>query len=648
MSLHYRREIDGLRAVAVLPVILFHAGFDAFSGGFVGVDVFFVISGYLITGILARDLAAGRFSLPGFYERRARRILPALFVMLLASLPLAWALMTPEQLGSFFASFVSVASFTANFHFYDASGYFAAETEMQPLIHTWSLAVEEQFYLIFPLLIAGLWRWWRRGLWAVLAVLALASLAGAIDIVPRNAPKAFFLPELRAWELLAGALLALWPGEASRAPRAASWMGGLGLALILLPVVIYDDYTPFPGLAALPPVLGTLLVLHAARAGTQIAAILSWRPLVGVGLVSYSAYLWHQPLLAAARLAWLTEPPPVLRAGLVGVTLVLAVLSWRYVERPARSGALFARRRAVFGAAAAAIAAAVVIGMAGQAPQTAALWRWTHPGLAPGLARLEAATVRPASVDDGACFFSVEAVDAALLRRMTACHARLGPGIVVLGDSHAADLVAAIATRADRPRFMVGLAAAGCRLSRPKAECDFDDFLAFVRGNPGLVKRVIYAQAGFYLLSGDGERDGKRRMLADLGLDERVPELPNNPQATAKILAYLKKISQHAEVWWLGPWMPPHVPPGLTLRHGCAAPLALRPNLEAEYHELDRFLADEAAAAGLRYLSLMDMLDLTLPADLQDCGAIFWRDGDHFSPAGAGRFGARLDPALWQ
>lgn len=648
MSIQYRREIDGLRAIAVLPVILFHAGFDTFAGGFVGVDVFFVISGYLIAGILARDLEAGQFSLLRFYERRARRILPALFLMLVATVPMAWALMTPSQMAGFFASFVSVSTFTANFHFYDASGYFASETEMQPLIHTWSLAVEEQFYLIFPLLMAGLWRWWRRAVAPVLALVAVASLAGAIEALPRDPAKAFFLPGARAWELLAGTLLALWPADAAPASRRGSWLAGLGLAMILVPVVTYDEYTPFPGLAALPPVLGTLLVLHFARGGSPVAALLSVRPVVGLGLISYSAYLWHQPLFAGARLAYLTEPPPALMIGLIGLTLALAVLSWRYVEGPVRRGALFVRRRAVFGATAAAIVAGIAIGAAGQAPQTAALWRWTHLELAPGLARLEAAMKGPETVDDGACFFSVEAVDAALLRRMTACRARLGPGLVVLGDSHAVDLVAAIATRPDRPLFMVGLTAGGCRLHRPQAHCDFETFSDFLRDNPDIVKRVIYGQAGFYLLSRDGESNGSRQLVADLGLEERVPELLHNLGETVEVLAYLKVLSQHVETWWLGPWISPHIPPGLMLRHGCAAPVVLRPNLEAEYRELDQFLAEQTAAAGLRYLSLMDMLDLALPADLQDCRAIFWRDGDHLSPAGARRFAARLDTNLWQ
>ncbi|GGH47900.1 acyltransferase family protein [Frigidibacter albus] len=646
MSGLYRREIDGLRAIAVLPVILFHAGFDAFGGGYVGVDVFFVISGYLIAGILARELAAGEFSLMRFYERRARRILPALFVMLAATVPLAWVLMTPSQLTGFFSSLGSVAIFAANLHFYQAAGYFAAETEMQPLIHTWSLAVEEQFYLIFPPLVAALWRWWPRMLWPVLALLAAASLAVAIRALPGNPEKAFFLPEARAWELLAGALLALWPGDRLATARGGSLLAGLGLALILGPVLVYDEHTPFPGLAALPPVIGTLLVLHAARAGTAVAALLSWRPLVGLGLVSYSAYLWHQPLFSGARLAYLTEPPPALMIGLTGLTLILAVLSWRYVEQPVRRGAVLLRRRAVFGAAGTGIAVVLLIGLLGQS-HSSALWRWTHPGLAPDLARLEAAQDRPAPFDDGACFFMTDTVDPGLLARMMECHARFGPGLVMLGDSHAMDLIAAIATRADRPAFMVGLTEGGCRLYRPQTDCEFDAFLDVIRDHPGLVKRVLYEQAGFYLFSPDGEGNGSRSILNDLALDKAVPDLQPIPGASDAVLAYLDAVSEHAEVYWLGPRLAPHVPLELVLRHGCRAPVGLRPNLEAEYRALDTYLEGRTEGEGLRYVSMIDMLDLAFPVDLQDCGAFFWADGDHFSKAGAARFGDRLDPGLW-
>ena len=338
----YRAEIDGLRAVAVVPVILFHAGLPGFSGGFVGVDVFFVISGYLITRIILADLAAGRFSIARFYERRARRILPALAVVLLVCLPFAWVWMLPGELVAFGKSLIATALFGSNILFWRESGYFDAATELKPLLHTWSLAVEEQFYLFFPPLLALVWRW-RRGL-VMPALLggALASLALA-DWGARHVPSAnFYLLPTRMWELLIGAMVA-WahsrPAPA-RAPRGLTEVAGLaGLGLILYAVLAFDATTPMPGLWTLIPVGGTALVLGLARHGTWAAHLLGWRPLVGIGLISYSAYLWHQPVLAFARIRLISAPEGGLLLALLAVTFGLAWLSWRYVEQPFRGAA---------------------------------------------------------------------------------------------------------------------------------------------------------------------------------------------------------------------------------------------------------------------------------------------------------------------
>ncbi len=363
MTVQYRPEIDGLRAVAVLPVILFHAGIEGLSGGFVGVDVFFVISGFLITGIIARELAAGDFSIVRFYERRARRILPALFLVLAASSVAALAIMLPYELKAFGQGLVAVALFVSNILFWQQSGYFAAASELNPLLHTWSLAVEEQFYIIFPLVLMALWRWKLRAVWMVLATLTVCSLLLA-DYASTRVPSAnFFLLPTRAWELGIGALLALW---LMRRPQPsgilAEALGLAGLAAIAVSVLLYGPQTPFPSFHALLPVLGTAAVLYAAQPATLAGRLLSWKPAVGIGLISYSAYLWHQPLFAFARLtAPETEPPLWLMLLLAGASLGLAGLSWRFVERPFRRKDGFGRG-AVFSMAAAGNVVAIIFG----------------------------------------------------------------------------------------------------------------------------------------------------------------------------------------------------------------------------------------------------------------------------------------------
>lgn len=361
----YRREIDGLRAVAVMPVILFHAGIKGFGGGFVGVDIFFVISGYLITSILISDLDRGDFSIARFYERRARRILPALFVVMLACLPFAYMWMYPAQLENFGKSIIAVIFFVSNILFWREDGYFAATAEEKPLLHTWSLSVEEQYYLIFPLLLFVLWRFGRnRTLWAIYAIAICSFLLAEWGW--RNEPTAnFYLAPTRAWELLAGSICAFL--TADRPESRSDALGFAGLALILFSIFYYTEDTPFPSVYTLAPVLGVSLIILFSRTGTHVARILSWKPFVAIGLISYSAYLWHQPLFAFARIRSLTEPSTLLMAVLTVASFLLAWATWYWVEKPFRVSPrmLLPTRGAVFATSAVGGVAFLAVGLAG-------------------------------------------------------------------------------------------------------------------------------------------------------------------------------------------------------------------------------------------------------------------------------------------
>lgn len=356
-TMRYRGEIDGLRAFAVGPVILFHAGFSVFSGGFVGVDVFFVISGYLITTIIADEIATGRFSIARFYERRARRILPALFVVILTCIPFAWWLMDPFEMKEFGQSVLGTATFSSNVYFLMKTGYFDTASEMKPLLHTWSLAVEEQFYILFPLLLMTLWRFGQRTVSWIIAAVALLSLVLAEHLVSSAPSATFFLLHSRAWELCIGALVALHLRKADPPDLSvplAQVASLIGLGMIILPVFLYDAATPFPGMAAVPPVLGTALVIVAAQPGTVAHRLLNVRLFVGLGLISYSAYLWHQPILAFARVYTLEELSRPLAIGGIVLSIALAAMTKRLVEDPFRHRILKTRRALVLGLAAAA------------------------------------------------------------------------------------------------------------------------------------------------------------------------------------------------------------------------------------------------------------------------------------------------------
>ncbi|MFT3975072.1 MAG: acyltransferase family protein [Amaricoccus sp.] len=357
----WRREVDGLRAVAVLPVILFHAGVPAFAGGYLGVDVFFVISGFLITGILARDLRAGRFSIARFYERRARRILPALTVVLLACIPFGLAWMSPPELKGLGQGILATALSVSNVLFWLQLDYFGPDAHRLALLHTWSLGIEEQFYILFPPLLALLWH--HRARTAILAVAGLASLAAAVWIETRHPSAGFFLLPFRAWELLLGGLAAL---ALPRPPRGADALAAAGLAAIVAGMAAAPAGLH---LGVLPNVLacaGTAAVLACARPGASATRLLSLPPLVGIGLVSYSAYLWHQPILAFARIRFGDALPPAVLFALGAAAVLLAWPTWAFVERPFRrpGGAPSARVLAVAGATIAGLAALGLVGIA--------------------------------------------------------------------------------------------------------------------------------------------------------------------------------------------------------------------------------------------------------------------------------------------
>ena len=334
-ALKYRPDIDGLRAIAVLSVVLFHAQVSGIGGGYVGVDVFFVISGYLITVILLGDQSIVRF-----YQRRARRILPALFALLAAVLAAGLLIYLPHDLIELSKSAGATLLFFSNVLFWRKSGYFATETELWPLLHTWSLGVEEQFYIVFPLLVR-LFRFLPRRRMALLFVVlgAISFGAAAYGMSHRVGVMVFYLVPTRAWELLVGSILATGAIPKLPTPWARSAAALAGLAAVLLPIFLYTKGTSFPGIGALPPVLGSALILWAGQDGEHFfSRALGWRPVRFIGLISYSLYLWHWPLLAMARYVAVRDLNAFEIAIAVAAAFAFATLSWRYVERPFRRG----------------------------------------------------------------------------------------------------------------------------------------------------------------------------------------------------------------------------------------------------------------------------------------------------------------------
>jgi peptidoglycan/LPS O-acetylase OafA/YrhL len=435
----YRPDIDGLRAVAVLSVVAYHLNFRFITGGYVGVDIFFVISGFLITSILQRQMEGSRFSLGNFYERRVRRIAPALTAVLLVTTIAAWFFLLPLQLEDYARSLAAAALSVSNILFWRQAGYFATPSEMKPLLHTWSLAVEEQFYLFFPLLLLTIHRYFKRYLKQTIAAIALLSLLDSAYSVLHDPNRTFFLIDTRAWELLIGSLLALdvFPAIPASLRNLSS---GLGLSMILLADVLFRPATLFPGPTALLPCIGAALIIAAGREGaTLVGKVLSLRPVVFVGLISYSLYLWHWPLLIFYKLGII---PGAIFGGHVNSSLLLdmlivASLSWQFIEKPFRAGPLaLSQRPLLVTAALTAMLFCVFSGSiiaSGGAPQ-----RYTPQELK--LASYLSYGGDPAAEREGVCMLVRGQTLQQFQRDVCLKASQTKPTYLLFGDSHAAHL----------------------------------------------------------------------------------------------------------------------------------------------------------------------------------------------------------------
>ncbi|TMJ37929.1 MAG: acyltransferase [Alphaproteobacteria bacterium] len=441
----YQPYVDGLRAVAVVPVILYHAGFTTFSGGFIGVDVFFVISGYLITTLIMNALDAGAFSLLNFYERRIRRIFPALLAVVCACAIAAWFLFMPVEFAYFGRSMIAAGLFASNILFWNESGYFDTIAQLKPLLHTWSLAVEEQFYIFFPLLLMLLHKIGRFRLAIALAVLSLLSFGLNVWASEHKPEFAFYLSPPRFWELFLGALLALGMVPKLESSIANQILAFIGLGLIIFAVFAFSDATTFPGIAALAPCLGAALIIYSGSQNGMVVSALSARPVVFLGLISYSLYLWHWPIIVFIRYFVGGNLSAAQVCLILSLSLVISILSWRWIEQPFRRKEYPISRTILMKSAAAAIAAAVIFGF----------FVNVNDGLASRLpakaAEIYSTKTPPIPDYEGHCFvYEAKNMSTGDSGRVDLCPLPLGAHgdqpaqFIVWGDSHAGAMAPAI------------------------------------------------------------------------------------------------------------------------------------------------------------------------------------------------------------
>jgi peptidoglycan/LPS O-acetylase OafA/YrhL len=612
----YRKDIDGLRAIAVTSVIAFHAQWTLFGGGFVGVDVFFVISGYLIGSMIIDDVSAGRFSLVGFYERRIRRILPALAVMMVATSVLAYLYMLPNELERYADSLLAATFSVSNFYFARNSGYFMPAATTFPLLHTWSLAIEEQFYIFLPLFVLLVHRLWRRGLWPALLVATLLSLAFSIGSAFQGPSSDFYMPQLRAWELLLGSLIA-WnrlPALTSRLQREAASL--LGIVLMVVAATTFVSWTPFPGYAALVPCLGAALVIAAGRSGDSfVARGLSLPPLVFLGRISYSLYLWHWPIFVFIKMSEnfpAEQDKTVIRLLAVAATLVAATLSWRYVETPFRSGPWRPSRRRLFTAAAGAVVLLGGIGLGFGLLQ--GLPNRFSPTALAILAQMQRTNEPDNYFRSGACFLDREDKVDYLTSKGCLQTDPSRPNYLLIGDSYAAHLWYGLSHAFDKINVMQATAAGCTPLPERK-------FTRICNG----VMRFLFSD---YLL----HHKPDRLVLSAEWLPADLPQL-------AQVLDWAT--AHDIRVILMGPIMryDDRLPAFAIEEDNPDLPDAHR----LDYRALDQSLRELAHEKGATYVSLLDLLCKEAVCEtLAGPGVPLQFDDGHLTKAGSLLVGERL------
>lgn len=618
----YRPDIDGLRAFAVLPVVLFHFKIfpDYVGGGFAGVDIFFVISGYLITGIIFSGINDRTYSLIGFYDRRIRRIFPALISLYLLCIAAAFFLNFPSEAAMIGRSIIASTFFVSNIFFYSRSGYFDRDSETNPLLHTWSLSVEEQFYVLFPLLIFAIQKLSHRAKISTILTIAIASFVYSAYMVHENSSAAFYLVQFRAWELAIGSLLAI--GAVPKIPRRwiAEVIGALGLAAVCLTFVYLSKTLPFPGIAALPPCLGTAAIIYSGASNlTFVGRLLSLRPLQFIGLISYSLYLIHWPAIVFFRL--FHEPNRIEKSSLVVACVILATISWRYVEKPFRAKPHRLTPKSTLLAGGAAMSAVTIAALL-LSPGMDFFWKYPARALdVMAYARIDESHMRA-----GTCFITAGYSDHFEKYSKDTCLSirKDRPNLLLIGDSHAAHLWSGLQTTYPAVNFLQATAA-GCR--------------------------PVYGQGG------EEHCTGMVRYIYDTflpnnRLDGVIISARWDPKDLPALISTVKAIKGYvSRVVVVGPFVQYFEPlPRILAR----AIFSNRPEPEfaAQYRQpaqadTDQLFAAGLKSAGIEYLSAYRSIcdpDCTLWADT-DVPLLF--DDDHLTRQGSAYVAKKFGPTLF-
>ncbi len=668
MKINYRPEIDGLRSIAVLAVVFFHADFlisftignrsfedlNLFKGGFIGVDVFFVVSGYLITSLILNGLKKNSFTLANFYERRARRILPALFTIIIVSIPLSFIYLLPKQIEEYSISVLSTLLFISNIWFWieDGYSYWAPINEFKPLLHTWSLAVEEQFYIFYPIFLIFIFSFFKKYFTELLLVVFLISLSIAQFASENYIVANFYLLPPRGWELIAGALLAKLEFSKKRIshPTLTATMPLLGLVIILNSVFIFDSSTPHPSVLTLYPIIGTMLIIWFSKRGEFVSNILSSKILVFLGKISYSLYLWHFLLFSYAHTyyqqldnVWTKiELENKIKFLIIFISLILSIITYFLIERPFRSKTKIKTKTFLITIFTFFILLLIFFGYSHKSRGFTDIYLKKNPFYSAYMPIEE--NTPPKMYNDGNCKYHSKNFNEKVKQKLIECYKKHGNGLIILGDSHAMNLYNLTYSHS-KENFIFGLSNGGCR-AHDSVGCHYSKFHEFLKNQKlsnnsefdiSLFK-IVYVQSGSYLFL-DPQKKLKNRGLFRA---DKVREYDLDYNDISNLEKYIISISKHTEVIWFGSRIEPSIDPKKILKNGCRKNIFLKKNIEKNFLKLDNFIKKISLNKNYKYISQIDAINFNDKNDLFSCSEIFWRDGDHFSVSGIKRFAPRI------
>ena len=643
VKINYRPEIDGLRAIAVAAVILYHSqikilGYQPFKGGFIGVDIFFVISGYLITTIILKELiTTGTFSFKHFYERRIRRILPVLLFVMLVSLPFAWMYLIPSNLVNFSESTLYSLGFSSNFYFHYADQEYGGRAGLFiPFLHTWSLSVEEQYYILFPIISLAIFRYLRKYFSIILIVGFIASLAVA-DWGSRNYPSAnFYFLHARMWELLAGSILAYFEiklGHRGKNQMLNLILPSIGLLLIGSSIFFFYDEMFHPSFYTLSPIIGVCLIIWFSHKNELITKILSSKLFVGVGLISYSLYLWHYPVFAFIRNSYFISGGDMTQKLLIGlIILFLSIISYFFIEKPSRNKNIQFKSvisKMILAFMLIFLFSTFVIYKDGKINKVnIMLAKQIESPLYRSTCKYSSNSIK--FLDDN--FFK---------DNFESCNQKFKKFILILGDSHSRDLYNTIAKISKKNEYIIGLNRAGCRPQNEfELNCHYLNTLKFIKQYRSQIKYIFFTHKGSFFLTHVGNKSTSIS-------DSLFRKLPLDKQQLENTIKYLNKIKEITnDLILFGPHLEPNVRLNrktlLEMYQNNFSNLATLDKTNKDLIFVDKQLKEISKKNNIKYISKIDAIKFDFNKDFVVDSKLTFSDTDHWNEFGEYFFGERL------